>query len=320
MKITVLDRAAMGLDLSFDILSDFGEMELYDNTTEDKVKERIATADIVVINKIKMTEEVLRSAKKLKLICIFATGYDNVNINVARELGIAVCNVPAYSTDSVTLFTVSNVLYLYSHLCEYMRHVTSGKYSEEGKPNALTPVYHELRGKNWGIIGFGNIGKSVAKVAEAFGCNVIVNKRTPIENYRCVDIDTLCQESDIITIHCPLNESTRHLINEEKITLMKSGVIIVNEARGAVTDEEAIANAILSGKIAGFGSDVYSVEPFDKKHPFAKITGLDNVCLTPHSAWGAIEARERCLNVICNNIRSYIDGKTLNRVDIIKQN
>ncbi len=320
MKIVVLDRAAMGLDLTFAPLSEFGEVELYDSTSEDTLEKRVSDAEILIINKIKLNEYILRSAKKLKLVCVFATGYDNVDIKTSRELGIAVCNVPAYSTDSVTLFTVSNVLYLFSHLAEYTRHVTSGKYTEEGKPNALTPIYHELRGKTWGIIGFGNIGKSVAKVAEAFGCNVIVNKRTPVDDYRCVDIDTLCKKSDIITIHCPLNDSTRHLINEEKINLMKNSVIIVNEARGAVTDESAIADAVLSRRIAGFGSDVYSVEPFDKKHPYTKILGLDNVCLTPHSAWGAIEARERCLNVICNNIKSYMHNETLNRVDIIKQN
>lgn len=320
MKITILDRASMGLDLSFDALSEFGEVEIYDNSAPDMIEERISNTEVLIINKIKINEAILKKSKNLKLICVFATGFDNVDVKAARELGVAVCNVPAYSTESVTLFTVSNVLYLYSHLAEYMRHVTSGEYTEEGKPNALTPVYHELSGKTWGIIGFGNIGKRVAKVAEAFSCNILVNKRTPVSDYKCVDIDTLCRESDIITIHCPLNESTKNIINEDRINMMKHGVIIVNEARGAVTDESAIANAVLSGRIAGFGSDVYSLEPFDKKHPYTKIMGLDNVCLTPHSAWGAIEARERCLNVICNNIRSYINGEKLNRVDISGQN
>ena len=316
MLIKVLDRAAMGLDLSFEGLNKFGQVEIYDNTSNCELCDRISDANVLVINKIKLTEDVLKAAKHLNIVCVFATGYDNIDIKAAKKLGIAVCNVPAYSTDSVTLFTVSNVLYLYSHLAEYKRHVCSGKYTEEGKPNALTPVYHELRGKTWGIIGFGNIGKSVARVAEAFGCKIIVSKRTPDPEYDCVDVDTLCRKSDIITIHCPLNESTRSLINSERIASMKPEVIIVNEARGAVIDERAIADAILSGKIAGFGSDVYSVEPFDKKHPFTEIMSLDNVCLTPHSAWGAIEARERCLNVIINNIEDFFAGKTTNRVDI----
>ena len=320
MKIKVLDRSAMGFDLSFDVLSTYGEVEIYDNTSADVLCDRIIDADILVINKIKLTRQVLESAHSLKLVCIFATGYDNVDITAARELGIAVCNVPAYSTDSVTLFTISNALYLFSHLAEYKKHVTSGRYTEEGKANCLTPLYHELRGKVWGIIGFGNIGKSVAKVAEAFGCKILVNKRTATDGYNCVDIETLCRESDIISIHCPLNESSYHLINDELIALMKPSVVIVNEARGAVVDENAVANAVLSGKIAAFGSDVYSVEPFDKKHPYTKIMGLDNVCLTPHSAWGAIEARERCLNVICNNIDAFLSGNIKNRVDIARQN
>ena len=192
MLIKVLDRAAMGFDLPFEALLEFGEVEIYDNTSVDELYPRISSAEILIINKIKLTEKALKSAPNLKLICVFATGYDNIDIKTAKELGIAVCNVPAYSTDSVTLFTVANVLYLYSHLSEYKRHVSSGKYTEEGKPNAITPIYHELRGKTWGIIGFGNIGRSVAKVAEAFGCNIIVNKRTPVSDYNCVDIDTLC--------------------------------------------------------------------------------------------------------------------------------
>ena len=316
MIIKVLDRAAMGFDLDFDILSEIGELVVFDTTSEDELLERVSDADILVINKIKITDDVMRSAKKLKLICVFATGYDNIDIRFAKENNIAVCNVPAYSTDSVTLFTIANVLHLYTHLSEYKRHVTSGKYTEEGKPNKLTPIYHELRGKTWGIVGFGNIGRAVAKVAEAFGANVIVNKKTPIDEYRCVDIDTLCKESDIITLHCPLTDITRGMIDSRRLSLMKRDVVLVNEARGAVTDEDAVAKAIINKEIGAFGSDVYTKEPFDKKHPFAEIMNLDNVCLTPHSAWGAYEARIRCLNIIKSNIMSYIKGETQNRVDI----
>ena len=315
MVIKVLDRASMGYDLSFDVLEKFGDVVVYDNTSKEELQERIADADIIVLNKIKMTESVIKNSEHLKLICVFATGFDNIDIKASREKGVAVCNVPAYSTDSVALFTVANVLSLFSHLTEYKRHVSSGKYSEEGKANALIPVYHELRGKVWGIVGFGNIGRAVAKVAEAFGATVIVNKRTPIDDYECVDIDTLCERSDIITIHCPLNDSTRNLINAERLTKMKKSVVLVNEARGAVVDECAVAAAVKNGTIGAFGCDVYSAEPFDKKHPYTEIARFDNVCLTPHAAWGAYEARVRCLNVICNNIESFIDEKTLNRVD-----
>ena len=316
MKITVLDRASMGLDLSFDSLCKFGEVIIYENTSADELKDRVADSDVIVFNKVKIGKEVFENAKNLKLLCVFATGYDNIDVESARTHNVAVCNVPAYSTDSVALLTVANVLSLYTHLAEYSRHVASGKYTENGKANSLTPVYHELRGKVWGIVGYGNIGKAVAKVAQAFGADIIVNKRTAIDGCKCVDIDTLCKESDIITIHCPLNSETRNLINAERINLMKKEVVVVNEARGAVVDEGAIVDAVLSGKISAFGSDVYSTEPFDKKHPFNKIKELDNVCLTPHCAWGAYEARVRCLNIICENIQSFLDKGTKNRVDI----
>jgi glycerate dehydrogenase len=270
----------------------------------------------LIFNKVKITENVMKNCRNLKLLCVFATGFDNIDIAAAKKYGIAACNVPAYSTDSVTLCTVANVLSLYTHLREYNEHVTSGKYSAEGKANALVPVYHEIAGKTWGIIGYGNIGKSVAKVAKALGANVIVNKKHPIDEVECVDVETLCRRSDIITVHCPLNDETRGLIGRDMINVMKSEVIIVNEARGAVLDEDAIADAILNGKIAAFGSDVFSTEPFQSNHPMHKIMGLKNVCLTPHCAWGAFEARERCLQIICDNIKAFFDGKLQNRVDI----
>ncbi len=320
MKIKVLDREAMGLDLAFDALCLLGDLVVYDNTPPEKLREHISDAEVLVLNKVRITGAVMDYAPDLKLICVFATGYDNIDIPAAEARGIAVCNVPAYSTDSVTLFTVATVLSLYAHIGEYRRYVASGAYSAGNSANCLTPVYHELRGKVWGIVGFGNIGKSVARVAEAFGAEVVVTKRNPIDGYRCVDIDTLCSISDIITVHCPLNNETRGMINEERISKMKPDVLLVNEARGAVLDEKAVVDAVLSGKIGAFGCDVYSVEPFDKKHPYNLIANLDNVCLTPHSAWGAYEARMRCLGVICDNISSFKDGEMLNRVDNTRQN
>lgn len=315
MIIKVLDRATLGFDIDLTPLRDFGSVIIYDETKPNDLFERIIDADVIIINKIKITKEVLDNANKLKLICVFATGYDNIDVDSCKKNNIAVCNVPAYSTNSVALYTVSTVLYLYTRMCEYKNFVTSGKYTEEGKANCLIPVYHEMNGKKWGIVGFGNIGKRVAKIAEALGAEIIVNKRTEVEGYNCVDIDTLCRESDIISLHCPLNESTRFLINEKRLASMKPDVILVNEARGAVVDEHAVAKAIKDKKIAGFGSDVYSVEPFPKNHPFYEIMNMPNVCLTPHCAWGAYESRKRALDIICDNINSFIDGKTLNRVD-----
>ena len=206
---------------------------------------------------------------------------------------------------------------LCSRLIDYRDFVNSREYTCSGVPNRLVPVYHEIAGKKWGIIGYGNIGKAVGKVAEALGAELLVNKRTPIDGVRCVDVDTLCRESDIITVHCPLNEGTREIINKERIEMMKDGVIIVNEARGAVLNEKDVTDATLSGKIGGFGCDVYSAEPFGKDHPYNKLLGMSNVILTPHCAWGAYESRKRCIGIISENIKSFFEGKMLNRVDIL---
>lgn len=320
MKITVLDRSSMGMDLPLEMLERFGEVNVYDSTLAEQIDERISDSDVIVLNKVKITDDIMNSSKKLKLICVFATGYDNVDIKAAEKKGVAVCNVPGYSTDSVVLFTMANALALFSRLREYNEFVTSGEYTASGIPNKLTPAFYELAGKTWGIVGLGNIGKAVARVAEAMGARVIANKRTPDSQYECVDIDELCRRSDIITLHCPLNDGTRHIINKDRIALMKENVVIVNEARGAVVNEADIRDAILSGRIGAFGSDVYSIEPFPEDHPLNAIKNESNVLLTPHAAWGAYEARVRCLKIICDNINSFIDGKILNRVDKIGQN
>lgn len=315
MKIVILDRAAMGIDTPMEVLNKFGKVVCYDSSTSDEAMIRSREADVIILNKVKVDRKLMDSAENLKLICVFATGFDNIDITYAREKGIAVCNVPGYSTDSVTLFTVTTVLALCSHIIEYNNFVRSGEYSSSCVANRLTPVYHEIAGKTWGIIGYGNIGSAVGRVAEALGARVLVYKRNPIGSANCVDLDTLCRESDIITVHCPLNDQSKNLINSEKLSLMKSGVILVNEARGAVLDEEAVACAVEEGRIAGFGCDVYSSEPFGSDHPYHRIKDRSNVILTPHAAWGSYEARERCINIIAQNIASFIAGDLLNRVD-----
>ena len=312
MKITVLDSATLGDDLDLSPLSTVGETEVYKITAPHEVAARIAESDVVVINKIKLNESNLSEAKNLKLICIAATGYDNIDVAYCKTKGIAVCNVVGYSTHSVAQITVATVLSLACHLPEHCETVKSGRYTASGVANSLTPVYHELAGKTWGIIGCGNIGRQVAKVAEAFGCRIIASRRSG-----GATVEEVCRESDIITIHTPLNDSTRGLVSREMIALMKKDVIIANAARGAVTDERAIADAVKEGRIGAFGSDVFSVEPFGKDHPFYEITGLPNVCLTPHMAWGAYEARVRCLSEIVENIKAYQNGEIRSRVDLL---
>lgn len=315
MRIVVIDKNTMGSDISFAPIEKYGELTVFDSTPPELIAERVKDADIIIQNKAKITAEVIKSAKNLKLICEFATGFDNIDLEEARNRGIAVCNVPGYSTDSVTLYTVAMVTALASRLITYRSFVNSGEYTAAGSPNKITPAFSDLRGKTWGIIGYGNIGKSVGAVAEALGAIVIVNKRTAVDGVRCVDVDTLCRESDIITIHCPLNDETRGLIDLRRISLMKKSVILVNEARGAVLDESAVAEAVKCGEIGAFGCDVYSVEPFPQDHPYNAIKDMDNVILTPHSAWASYEARTRCVEIISNNIASYNKGERLNRVD-----
>lgn len=315
MKIVILDKYSLGEDTPLDALEKFGEVVCYDSSNEDEAIERTRNADVIILNKVKITRKIMQASERLKLICVFATGFDNIDLSAARELGIGVCNVPGYSTDSVALFTVSTVLALSSHIIQYNEYVRSGAYTESGVPNKLTPVYHELSGKTWGIIGYGNIGRAVGRIAEAFGARVIVYKRNPVNDAEIVDVDTLCSQSDIITVHCPLNEQSRCLINDDRIGLMKPSVILVNEARGAVLDEAAVARAIEDGKIGAFGCDVYSTEPFGKEHPYYSIMDRENVLLTPHAAWGSYEARARCIDIIVQNIEAFKNGKSLNRVD-----
>ncbi len=313
MRVVILDRDAMGWDISFSVLSHLGHIISYGRTAPDELAERIEYADIVIVNKVRIDRSAIEHAKNLRLICEFATGYDNIDIAAAKERGIAVCNVPGYSTESVVLFTVTTVLSLVTHIREYIVFVRDGGYTSSGVATSFAPAFHELSGMTWGIIGYGNIGSRVGDVARALGAQVIVNRRTPTGD-SFVTIDELCRRSDIITVHCPLNDETRGIIDYERISTMKDSVILVNEARGAVLDEQAVAEAVISGKIAGFGCDVYSEEPLGASHPYYAIKNRENVILTPHAAWGAVEARKRCISIIDENIRSYLSGVSYNRI------
>ncbi len=316
MKITILDTSTLGEDLSLDLFDKLGEVEKYDKTTQKEVSERIENSDVVIINKVKLNESNLSSAKKLKLICVAATGYDNVDTVYCKNNNIAVCNVVGYSSDSVAQVTVSLALNLVNHINEYTRFVNNGSYTKSGAQNCLVPVYHEMRGKTWGIIGLGGIGRQVAEIAKAFGCNILAYKRNPVDDYKCVSIEELIKYSDIISIHIPLSPETRNLIDSDMLALAKKDAVIINAARGAVWDEEEIARAVEEDRIGGIGCDVYSVEPMGENHPFNRICNRDNVCLTPHMAWGSYEARVRCVNEISENIKSFFSGEIRNRVDI----
>lgn len=314
MKITVLDAATLGEDVTFEKWEALGELTVYKSTPASEVVPRLKDSDIAIINKVKMTDEVIKSLPKLKLICVTATGYDNISLSACKEKGVALSNVKGYSTHSVAQVTMSLVLSLMTHLPEYCDSVKNGEYQKSGIENRLTPVFHELFGKTFGIVGLGNIGKQVARIAEAFGCNVLCFKRTPDRNYHCVDLETLLKNSDIVTLHLPLNDQTEKIIGEKELSLMKPNAILVNVSRGAVTDEKAVAEAVKNHTIGGFATDVYSVEPMENTSPLNEIKDFNNVLLTPHMAWGAYESRVRCINEIAENIAAYIKNDKRNRI------
>lgn len=316
MKITVLDADSIGRDIELTAFDALGEVTVYAATSPEELPAHAAGADVLVLNKVKVNATTLPNPAGVRLICLAATGTDNVDIAFCRQHSIGVCNVVGYSTDSVAQLTVAMVLSLVNHLPVYTGFVASGEYSESGVPNRLEPVFHELRGKTWGIVGCGNIGAQVAAVARAFGCRVVAFKRTPTPEYECVDLPTLCAESDIITVHLPLTDATRHIIGAEELALMKPGAVLVNVARGAVLDEAAVAVAVAENRLGGFGCDVYSAEPMPADHPYAAIAKRDDVCLTPHMGWGAYEARLRVVEEIAENIRTFSAGGTRCRVDL----
>ena len=314
MKIKILDAATLGADVDLSVFDSLGEVEIYQLTTRTELFLRVADAEACIINKVKFDREAIDAAKKLRLICVAATGYDNIDTAYCAEKGIAVCNVAGYSSNSVSQLTVAMVLFASVNLSAFRTSVADGTYSNGNVQNILTPVYHELAGKTWGIIGYGGIGQKVGAVAKALGCRVVVNKRMPVDGAECLTLNALLSVSDIVTLHVPLTDMTRGMIGERELSLMKDGAFLVNVARGAVLDEEAVARAVECGKLGFFGCDVYSTEPMPESHPYFRIKDRENVCLTPHMAWGAYEARERCMNEIFKNIRAFLDGEMRNRI------
>lgn len=315
MKIVVLDAGTLGSDLDLSPLRRVGEAEIYDFTSLQELPSRIADAEVIVTNKHKLNGTNLPVAGKLKLICVTATGFDGIDTAYCRAHGIGVCNIAGYSTQSVAQLTVAMALSLYTHLNEYNEYVHSGAYTASGIANHVTPGWLELSGKVWGIVGGGNIGQRVARMAEAMGCRVILYRRQPDPVYETVDLPTLCRQSDIISLHVPLNDQTRGMIGEKELAMMEKHPVLINVARGLVTDEAAVAAAVERGQLSALGVDVYSTEPFGTSHPFYRLLGRPNVCLTPHMAWGAVDSRNRCIAEVAENIAAFCRGQRRNRVD-----
>lgn len=315
MKIVVGDAATLGTDLDLSHLCALGKVEIYPTTAPHEIATRFAGADVAVINKLRINRDMLGDHPTLKLVAECATGFDNIDLDYCRAHGIAVANVKGYSTHSVAQLTLAMALSLATNLPDFRACVASGSYTDAGVANRLEPFFHELYGKTWGVVGAGNIGAQVAAVARAMGCRVIGFSRTPKPDIEQLSLDELCRISDVISVHLPLCNETRGIIGEKQIALMKRNAIFINVARGAVTDEQALADAITEGRLGGLGVDVYSVEPFPASHPFYPIRNHPRVCFTPHMAWGAVEARERCLFEVAENIRAFTCGERRNRLD-----
>lgn len=313
MNIVILDSEAVNPgDLSWDCLTQFGSLTIYSQTSPEDAIARIGNHEIVITNKVPIDANTLHACPNIRLICCLSTGYNVVDTQSARELCIPVCNVPAYSTEAVAQFTIALLLELCHRIGHHDRVVHEGKWAS--CPNFCfwdTPQLC-LAGKTMGIIGYGQIGQAVGRIATALGMNVLCHSRTRRGDGPYVDLDTLLAESDVITLHCPLFPETTNLINTKTIAKMKDGAILLNTSRGPVIDEAAVANALLTGKLSGAAMDVVSVEPINPNNP---LLTAPNCILTPHIAWAPAQMRQRIIDTTCTNIRSFLSQTPINVVN-----
>lgn len=315
MKIVILESIAVNPgDLSWENILRLGDVTMYDRTAPGDAAARIGDAEIVLINKTPITAQVLDACPNLKLICVEATGYNIVDCDAARQRGVLVCNIPAYATNAVAQFTFALLLELCNRVGHHDRRVHDGAWSSCPDFCFWDLPQMELYGKTFGIIGYGSIGRAVAKIAQAFGMRVLAYSRTRRAEYGDVytDLDTLLAQSDVVSLHCPLFPETKGLINAETIAKMKDGAILLNTARGPLLDEEAVADALKSGKLRGVGVDVASAEPIPGDSP---LLTAPNCVITPHMAWAPIEARQRIMDILEQNVRAYLSGSPINVVN-----
>ncbi len=315
MKIVILDGNTLGRNMDFSSIENLGELTYYDFTNHDELKERIKDAEVIITNKQRLTEENLKDSKNLKLICVTATGTNNVDFDFTNKHGIKVANVPNYCTDAVAQHTFALLFYLYEKLSYFDDYVKSGKYSDDVLFTHFGRTYHELSGKTFGIIGLGTIGKKVAKIASLFGTKVIYYSSSGKNNdpdFERVDFDTLLSESDIISIHAPLNPDTYHLIDKVALDKMKKDAILLNLGRGPIIIEDDLYEALVNNEIGGAGLDVLRHEPINKDNKLLQIKDSTKLIITPHIAWASIEARERLIKEVALNIESFINGNERN--------
>lgn len=309
MKIVYLDGEGIGQDIDLSGFEQFGGFVNYPNSTPEEAAVRVKDADIVLVNKVLMNEKSLKDAKNLKLICVTATGINNLDLDYLKQRGIEYRNAAGYSTESVAQHTFAMLFYLVEKLRYFDDYVKNGDYMKSDCFTNVKEPYFELNGKTWGIIGLGAIGRQVAKIAQAFGLRVIyasASGRPAQEGYEQVDMDTLYEQSDIISIHCPLNDYTMGLINKDAFAKMKNSCIFLNLARGPIVVEEDLKNALLEGQIAAAGLDVLSAEPMEENCPLKDIKDSSRLLITPHIAWASIEARERLMDIILGHVKEFV--------------
>lgn len=324
MNIVVLDGYTLNPgDLSWEGLHRLGDVKIYDRTPPDQIRERIAEAEIVLTNKTPLRRDLIDSLPKLKYIGVLATGYDVVDVDAAAERGIPVTNVPAYSTQSVAQLTFALLLALCHRVEAHSAAVRAGEWGRCPDFSFWQYPLTELAGKTLGIVGFGRIGRQVAQIAAAFGMKVLYTRRSPKgaeqgaeaggdAAFTRAELSELLQQSDVVSLHCPLTAETERIINKDTLALMKRSALLINTSRGKLIDEQALVEALTNGRLAGAGLDVLSVEPPVNGNP---LLSAPNCVITPHIAWATKEARTRLMEEAVNNIRSFLNGRVVNQVN-----
>ena len=310
MKLVFLDKKTIGEDIDFSPFRKLGDVVECDFTLPEEVPERAADADVLIVNKIPVNEQTIHTASHLKLVCVTATGTNNLDKAYLDRRGIAWRNVAGYSTDSVAQHTFAMLFYLLEHLRYYDEYVKDRRYLNDTMFTHFARHFHQISGMTWGIIGLGAIGRKVADLAAVFGADVLyysASGRDPQDGYRQVDLDTLLSQSDIISVHAPLNEYTENLLDSAAFQKMKSGAILLNMGRGPIIDETALADALKNGQIAAAGLDVLSEEPMRASSPLLEILDHDNLLITPHIGWASVEARTRLMQIIAEQIREFFN-------------
>jgi glycerate dehydrogenase len=309
MNIVLLDQKTLGDDLDLSPLTTLGKLTQHETTSKEQTLERIQNAEIVITNKVVITKEMMAKSSQLKLICIAATGMNNVDLVGAKELGIIVKNVTGYSTPSVVQHTFSMMFYLLGKLEYYNRQVKNKTWSKSGLFTDVSQPFSELSTKTWGIIGLGTIGKEVAKMAETFGAKSYYHStsgKNLINDYHHCELNELLSSCDIVSIHCPLNEQTNNLLNQSNLKYLKDNAILLNLGRGGIINELDLANELNKRPLYA-GLDVLSQEPIEQNNPLLSINNYDQLLITPHLAWASVEARKRLLTGIIQNIESYLE-------------